>query len=344
MPRGLSSTDEALGARHKLRRVVYSARLAGVLRDALGGSGGRVVLHFHNQYNAFFFLRSVPRRLRGRALVCYTNHSGAWNGEWAEVSGTIRRRYFQEAYALRRADAALVLNEATRRNLVEHAGVPAGRVHLVTNGVDTAVYRPMPEGEREALRSGLLGPSARYVFQCGSVCENKGQLVTVRCLARLLAADPGLFLVFAGGVVDAGYLGEVMALAGSLGVGDRVVYLGERRPGRELAGLYAAAEACVLPSTYESFGLAALEALSCGTPVVQRSGDRVVGLATEGEGMFRFGDEAGYAGLVEGLLRMSRDERARLSASARRNVEERYSWGRVADELARLLEEVDREA
>lgn len=340
MPRGFGATDEALGLRHKLKRVVYSVRLAGTLRRVLEEAEGKVVLHFHNQYNAYFFYRLVPARLRERALVCYTNHSGAWNGEWTEIAATIKRRYFQEAYSQKHADAVLVLNEKTGINLVEHLGIDAERVHLASNGVDTDTYRPLSRDERDTFKAKLLAPGARFVFQCGSVCENKGQLVTLRCLSHSLDTNPNCYFVFAGGVIDSGYLGGIMEYAKSAGLEHQVVYLGEMAPGPELARLYAASDVCVLPSGYEGFSMAALEALSCGTPVLQSSSNRVIGFASEEEGLFRFSDESEYSALMERFLKMPDSERGELSTRSRQCAEDRYAWTRVAGDLTTLLERI----
>ena len=340
MPKGFEATDEALGFRHKLKRVVYSVRLAGVLRRLLNSTCEHVVLHFHNQYNAFFFLKLVPRRLRNRAFMCYTNHSGSWNGEWDEISGVIRRRYFQEAYAQKHADAVLVLNEKTASNLMEHLSVSAERVHLAVNGVDISTYRPLSREEGDAARAKLFSPGAHFVFQSGSVCKNKGQLMSARCLKKRLKEDSNCYFVFAGGIIDAEYLETILDFAKSEGIERQIVYLGEKSPGPELAKLYAAADVCVLPSSYESFGMAALEALSCGTPVLRRSVGRTVAFASEDEGMFSFSDEGEYAALMDRFLDLSEIERELLSKNARNSSVSKYSWEVVARDFVSLLERI----
>ena len=71
MPKGFGATDEALGVKHKLKRVVYSIKLAGVLKRVLRQlpAGEKALLHFPNQYNAFFFYRLVPSRLRKKVAL-----------------------------------------------------------------------------------------------------------------------------------------------------------------------------------------------------------------------------------------------------------------------------------
>ena len=84
MPEGFGATDEALGIKHKLKRIVYSVKLASVLKKELHQlpAGDKVLLHFHNQYNAFFFYKLVPSSLRTKVAVAYTVHSYIWHDDW----------------------------------------------------------------------------------------------------------------------------------------------------------------------------------------------------------------------------------------------------------------------
>lgn len=84
MPKGFGATDEALGVKHKLKRVVYSVRLAGVLKRILRDipKGERVMLHSHNQYNAFFItsLYQPPCGVRRRWPIQIIVAPGMVNG------------------------------------------------------------------------------------------------------------------------------------------------------------------------------------------------------------------------------------------------------------------------
>ena len=76
VPSIFSKSDVSLGIVHKLKRVVYSLALASKLKKLLKSTDEKVVLHFHNQYNMFFFVKRVSKKLRSKAVTAYTNHNG----------------------------------------------------------------------------------------------------------------------------------------------------------------------------------------------------------------------------------------------------------------------------
>lgn len=340
MPRGLSGTDEALGVRHKLKRVVYSLCLARKLRGLLGRENGPVVLHFHNQYNAYFFYKTGAfGRFSHPAVVCYTNHSGVWNTQlWTDIEKTIRGRYFQEIYVQAQADAVCVLNENTARHVSERCGTPQERVFRVRNGVDTETYRPLTAAECEEVRRSLSDDCEHMVFQCASVYPNKNQLGAVRMLEPLLREDRGLHYAYAGGVVDAAYHEEVLRYAEASGLSGQVHYLGELEPGKMLNRYYASAEAFLLPSEYEGFSMALLEAMAAGAPSFVDGRAGVVPLGGEDDGFYMYRSAEHFADLMRGVV-YDGEARARVSAAARDLAVREYSWDRVAREYVDAMEQ-----
>ena len=85
-------TDVQLGLMHKLKRVAYSVALAGELKKLLKQADEKIVLHFHNQYNLFFFLKMTPQRLRQKALLAYTVHSYIWHDPWEQIETQLKKR------------------------------------------------------------------------------------------------------------------------------------------------------------------------------------------------------------------------------------------------------------
>lgn len=311
VPKVFAGTDVSLGLRHKLKRVAYSICLAGELKTLLRQREETVVLHFHNQYNLFFFLKLTPKALREKALIAYTNHSGIWRLPWAEIEGTVRRRYFQEAECMKQADVVFALNEETIRNAVQHFQIPEGRFVKIGNGVNTDTYHPLSDSEKAEIKKEFGFEGKKVILQVGSVCENKGQARTVEMLAPLLREDA--VFAYVGGIVSEEYHKTVQETARRLGVESQVHYLGMASPGEALNRLYNMAEVTVLSSGYESFGMVAIESLSAGIPVLVCGGSDL-----------HFG---------AGCIPYSPDKLKNFSEyreSARENAVQNFAWDKVA--------------
>lgn len=334
MPKGFSATDEALGIKHKLKRVVYSICLAKTLRRMLSElpAGENAVVHFHNQYNAFFYYRLVPARLRRRALVAYTCHSYIWHDAWEKIEGTIKKRYFQEVDAMRRADVVFALNEDAREKIVERIGVPEGRVVLIDNGVDVGAYRPLPPDEVGALRASAGLADAPALIQVGSVCERKNQLGALQMIEPLMERFSNLVYLYAGGVIDAEYKASIDVYAEEHGIADRVRYLGELKPGKELNEWYNVATCGVFSSKTEAFYLVVIESMASGCPAFIDAS-----LQSELKGAIRY---ASPQELCDHIEKMLCDEKyhAAVSDASRREASSRYSWNKVASDYAHLFD------
>lgn len=333
VPKCVAGTDVKLGILHKLKRVIYSISLANTLRKILKNNKDEVLLHFHNQYNLFFFLKLVPKPLRSRCTVAYTNHSGIWRQNWEDIRDTIQKRYFQEAECMKKADIVFLLNQETKRNVVEHLGIPEERTVVIDNGVNTDVYYPL-SGEdkvRTKKKWGLEGK--RVILQVGSVYENKGQLRSVEYLLPLFAKYPDLVFAYAGGVVDESYQEKIRSYAEESGVSDRVRYLGMLTPGEELNTLYNTALVTILPSKYEGFSLVSIESCAAGVPVLA---DRLGPVRLEG-GSVAYDSESLTDTLESAILNQS-GEYSRLCAAARNIAVQNYSWDKIAENYQAAFE------
>ena len=182
----------------------------------------------------------------------------------------------------------LVANTADEaRQLIELYGASPRRVDTVNPGVDLSLFRPAPANavpdnaapdnaapDNAALRRGLgLPPDAVVLVFAGRIQPLKGPDVALRAAAALLRRSPALagrlVVVFVGGPSgsEVGAPGRLSTLASSLGVAGHVRFEPPCTQ-RELADWYRAATMVLVPSHSESFGLVALEAQACGTPVV----------------------------------------------------------------------------
>ncbi len=243
------------------------------------------------------------------------------------------RRVQAESEVIACSDAILASCTAEASQLTQLYGADPGRIEIVPPGVDHAFFSP---GDRRGARAALgLGDHPVVLF-VGRIQPLKGVDVAVRTLAAL--AHPDAVLVVVGGA--SGAVGDheverVQKLAADLGVADRIHWV-DPQPHHLLSTYYRAADVCLVPSRSESFGLVALEAAACGTPVVAAAvgGLRTI-VAHGGTGFLVDGrDPAAYAGYVEQILD-SPVLAAELSAAAAHRATG-YTWSTTAGRLRRL--------
>ncbi|SDA66321.1 Glycosyltransferase involved in cell wall bisynthesis [Lachnospiraceae bacterium G11] len=269
VPRKYRTTDVSLGLAHKLKRIVYSINLAMTLKKELKSiNDTECVLHFHNQYNCFFFFLLTSKKLRKKVTIAYTNHSYIWQGDWSEIKGSIKKRYFQECYCLRHADKVFILNRSTANNIIEHVNVAKDKVYYIINGVNGDEYRPLTAEDKENIKTQMGVKGKRIYGQIGSVCERKNQLEAIKALTPILRMDENSIFCFAGGIISDDYFDKIMAYSEEKGIRNQVLYLGELEPGEKLNEIYNICEAMVFPSKQEAFGLVITEAAAAGTPTL----------------------------------------------------------------------------
>lgn len=268
VPAVFTKKDVSLGLMHKIKRVIYSVSLALKIKSLLKESKEKVFLHFHNQYNMFFYLKIVPENLRKKAVTAYTVHSYIWGTEWNEIEETVKNRYFQEIECVRNADAVLVLNDITVKHFIDKLGVEANRIYKIINGVSLKKYRALTAEEIIGIKEKYSFENKKIIFQVGSVCERKNQLGSVEMLTDYLKKNRDTVYIYAGGVIDEEYQQAIIRHASENGIENQVVYAGELTPGKILNEYYNMADCSVFTSKLESFGLVIIEAIASGTPVI----------------------------------------------------------------------------
>ena len=182
-------------------------------------------------------------------------------------------RVLVEGRVLRGADAVVVSTEDEREDLVRLYSAPARNVSVIPAGVDVELFQPL--GKTYA-RDALGLTEKKIVLYVGRVEPLKGLDLLLNAVSRLADPSDTRVLVVGGVPGEGAELAHLKHLAAQLGIEDMVTFVGTVRH-TELPKYYNAADVFAFPSYYESFGLAALEAMACGTPVVA---SRVGGLRT----------------------------------------------------------------
>jgi D-inositol-3-phosphate glycosyltransferase len=260
-------------------------------------------------------------------------------GDAAEPEERIRG----ELEVIAAADALIANTAAEAGQLTGLYGADPARVRTVSPGVDLSVFHPGgPQAALAARRRLGVAPDAALLLFVGRVQPLKGPDVALEAAARLLADEPGLRdtlqVVFVGGPSGRSERADpyrMRELAARLGISD-VVRFEPPCPQEELAQWYRAATVMLAPSHSESFGLVALEAQACGTPVVAASVGGLRTVVRDGDsGVLVDGhDPADWARAIGQLLLAPGRLRA-LSAGARRHASA-FGWSATVDQLARV--------
>jgi D-inositol-3-phosphate glycosyltransferase len=240
-------------------------------------------------------------------------------------------RIHEETRIVAEADRIVAANVVERAHLVWYYGARTERIAVIPCGVDTELFQPMDPAKAKDL---LELPPDPLLLHVGRLQPIKG-LETL--LEAMTAVPEPAYLLIIGGEQDEPENGHGAAMrqqVSALGLERRVRFLGAQ-PQRRLRLFYAAAAATVMPSYYESFGMVALEAMACGSPVVA---SRVGGLTTTVQDgvtgrLVPEGDPAALAAAIAPLL--GGPEGRRLGQQATRWAAE-HRWPCVAEAVCRL--------
>ena len=221
----------------------------------------------------------------------------------------LERRIFR----LRSARHVVAISRGGKAEIERVYGTPAERVSVVYNGVDLDRFHPDNRPRLGPDARGALGfPSRAWVVAfVGSGFERKGLGPLIDALGEL--GDGSWRLVVAGKGDARPYRDQ----AARLGVADRIAWLG---PERDVARLYAAADAVALPALYEPFGNVHLEALASGIPVltsIRAGGSEVIAQGRNGWVV----PEVSAQDIAHGLAALRDGDRAEQSRAARASAE-----------------------
>jgi D-inositol-3-phosphate glycosyltransferase len=312
----------------------------GVLRAEAASTPGRYDL-VHGHYWLSGQVGAVAKERWGVPLVQSMHTLGKVKnaalaaGDAAEPAARIRG----EAEVVAAADRLVANSDEEARQLMGLYDADPARVCTINPGVDLSVFQPGSQ-QQARQRLGLASDAVVLVF-AGRVQPLKAPDVVLRAAATLVRDDPSLAgrltVAFIGGPSGAGRADPdgLTELSAALGISD-LIRLEPPCPQPELADWYRAATIVMVPSHSESFGLVAVEAQACGTPVVAASvgglrtavRDGVSGVLVDSR------DPASYARAVRDLIGQP-TALARLSLGARRHAS-RFGWGSTVDRLMQM--------
>jgi glycosyltransferase involved in cell wall biosynthesis len=245
----------------------------------------------------------------------------------------------KEAAAVRWADRIVTVSEASRRAIQQWLGRPDRRIRVITEGPDP-IFGPRAAGaEADAiLRRHRLRPGEPYLLYVGGLSPHKNLPRLVEAFAR--SAGDDVRLVLTGDVHDVFHtcVPAIRAAIDRHDLGDRVVLTGFV-PDEDLVFLYGRAFALVQPSLLEGFGLPAVEAMACGTPVISSRAGSLPEVIGEAGVYFDATDVGSIAVAIRELL--SQPDRRDQLASHALERSTRFTWDAAARGLLDCFDELD---
>ena len=250
-----------------------------------------------------------------------------------------------EKRVIQRATRLIVATEAEKAQLQWLYKADLHKMTIIPPGVDVSHFYPIPQDEARQFIG--LSPDQRMVLFVGRIEPLKGVDTLLRamsCLKFQSVLHP-VYLAIIGGEPDAdpdemtAEMARLQKLCDDLAMGQTVIFLGKRAQDT-LPYYYSAAEVLVMPSFYESFGMVALEAMACGTPVIASQVGGLAFLVRDGETGYHVpeGDPSALCDKLT-LLLSDRGLRERMGKCAAEYAQG-YRWEKIAVQIVSVYEDL----
>ncbi|MDP4611688.1 MAG: glycogen synthase [Opitutales bacterium] len=337
------STDD-FGAPKYLHTILASSQRA---IDYNSDGNQADIVHCHTWYT---HLAGIMTKLNYGIPLVLTGHSleplRPWKRE--QLAGGYDFSCWVERTAMEMADALIAVSEGTKTDILKHFNVPAEKIHVIYNGIDTDEYKVVDASPAHA-KFGI--PTDKpFVLFVGRITRQKGIVHLVEAIKYM---HEGYNVVLCAGAPDTKEIAAEMTAAVDAAKKDRegIYWIDEMVNKTDIIQLYSGAAVFCCPSIYEPFGIINLEAMACETPVV---GSMVGGIpevvvhdetgflvpvAQQSESPFSPLHPTSYAkDLAHNVNRLMEDpeKRERFAKAGRKRAVEKFSWTSIAEQTRDL--------
>jgi D-inositol-3-phosphate glycosyltransferase len=248
------------------------------------------------------------------------------------------RRFVMERRLIQQADKIIASTIDERMQIIRHCGATSGQVRVIPCGVD--LRRFMPKDQQQAREKLGLKQHQPVLLFVGRLDPFKGPDLLLRAAAMM--EEEAQVVIVGGNITGDKEVEELRELANHLEISERVHFTGAR-PQHELSTIYSAADVTVIPSYHESFGLAAVESLACGTPVVATRTGGLMTIVHHGETGYLVPRCPGFFAERLDTLLQNPDLLEHMRLAARPSILQ-FSWKNVASQMEDVYEDVISEA
>jgi alpha-maltose-1-phosphate synthase len=260
-----------------------------------------------------------------------------WKAE--QLGGGYRLSSWCERVSAASAAAVVAVSDGMRADIMAaYPEIPAERIRVIRNGIDTSEYHPDPG--TDVLERHGIDTSRPYVIFVGRITRQKGVPVLLRAASALV---PEAQLVLCAGQPDTPELAAEVTerVTGLRGSRTGVVWIPEMLPQREVIQLLTHATVFACPSVYEPLGIVNLEAMACGTAVVGSRTGGIPEVVADGETglLVPPGEPEPLAEALNALI-LDPDRAAAMGQAGRKRAVAEFGWAAIAAQTAALYAEL----
>ena len=248
--------------------------------------------------------------------------SGETRWWWRLLIRRWHRFLSMQARVASQLDHIVTVSQLSATDIATDFGVMPNTISVVPNGVDTALFRPLP---------GVSRRPRQVIATASADAPLKGLAVLLRSFKNLVDADPSTELVL---IARPKPGGDTEALIEQLGLRDRIRFVGDASH-EQINRLYAESAVAVVPSLYEGFGLPAVEAMAAGIPLVSTDGGALKEVVGEGGLQVRAGDSAALADAMQHVFSDSELAHA-LAQRGLARARQQFCWSVCAGQMEDL--------
>jgi glycosyltransferase involved in cell wall biosynthesis len=202
------------------------------------------------------------------ACPTFLIHHGSYEGYPEAFSWwTLNKARLAYSLSARSASVVTTVSEYSKRDMVHYYRMPTERIHVVPEGVDTKVFRPIEDQARlRAWRTGTFGADLPFIVYVGKPTERRNLTPLIQAFAALKSEQgiPHKMVIVGADLPGTSLFRQVIAREGL----EKEIFVRGYVDHDEMPLIYNAADLFIYPSSYEGFGMPVLEAMACGTPLI----------------------------------------------------------------------------
>lgn len=241
-------------------------------------------------------------------------------------------RIESEREVVKDCDRIIAATETEKKELIQHYGAYPDKIDVIPCGVNMELFRPLDKGHA---RQQLGLDHENLILFVGRVEPLKGLRQMLKALPLIASKEPLRLMIVGGDEHNKDELTTLQHLSRELNIEDRVTFVGSVSQ-EKLPLFYSAADVCVIPSYYESFGMVALESLACGTPIVTTDVGGMRDVVRHGEIGYLLPDNSPQQLAARTSESLSQNGAKGQHINVRREAIAEFAWPHIAD---RILQE-----